>query len=208
MDGLTAKHDKDTATKQERRRSSVTFAPLPPSRIREHAMLPVPVHSQEIKSLEAKGFRSDYSLGDIIRSRSHMIIETSPESAFQAVDTLQRHDFAFVKRSDGSYSYAILAFRSLEPAEYQSDSTTSLEEHMAFVTYGSGLIKRIQRSKWSTSVRLVSVEGLGHHRRRQSVKRSTGDALEKDGWTPPSIISFIPASRQEDDVSLIGNQSR
>ena len=44
-----------------------------------------------------------------------MVVESTSKKSLRSVDSLQKHDFAFVKRSDKSFSYAILAFRSLEP---------------------------------------------------------------------------------------------
>ena len=93
---------------------------------------------------QCKGFREHYDLGDAIRSPSHMINEPISEQATKAVDVLRKHDFAFVKRSDGSYSYAILAYRS--------------EESMTFVMNGSGSTKMISKRHWSKLIRLVASE--------------------------------------------------
>ena len=76
-----------------------------------------------------QGFRRDYSIGEIIRSSSHMIIPQTSEQAIQSTSTLNKHDYAFIKRSDGSYSYAILAYRSMEPIK----GTNNSEECMVFV---------------------------------------------------------------------------
>ncbi len=57
-----------------------------------------------------KGFRGDYDLGDSARASSHMIVEPTSKQALQAAGSLNKHDFAFVKRSDGSCTYAILAY--------------------------------------------------------------------------------------------------
>ena len=109
-----------------------------------------PVQRASTSNEHTSGFRKDYVIGDLVRSTSHMI--TGPTS--QAIDMLQKHDFAFVKRSDGSYSYAILAFRSFEPIK----KGTGTEECMTFVTNESGSTKIIRERHWSELVRPASME--------------------------------------------------
>ena len=88
-----------------------------------------------------------------------MIIEPTPKQAIQAVDSLNTHDFAFVKRSDGSYSFAILAYRSMEPTK-RADGDAAMGKYMNFVICDSGSTKMVRMSHWSKSIRLVSMEGL------------------------------------------------
>lgn len=124
--------------RQAARRASVSFAPLPP-RLQRTTSLPArmdkiaeeePIHPAS--SSVSKGFRGDYDLGDTIRCQSHMIPQESKSDELEAaVCSLQKHDFAWVKRSNGSFSYAILAYRSLEPPGKKSSET--LDEYMAFV---------------------------------------------------------------------------
>ena len=129
-----------------------------------------------------KGSRRDYSLGETVRSPSHIIIEKTSELATQAVNTLQKRDFAFVRRSDGSYSFATLAYRSFEPMIKAAKNDAITEEYMTFVMDDIGSIKMIRQRHWSKLVCLVSMEGL--------------DAL------PPSMISFIPHVDHDDEYSL------
>lgn len=58
------------------------------------------------------GYRDNYYLGGEVTSASHMVSKYTPERAIPSVDLLQAHDFAWVKRSDGLLTYAILAHRS------------------------------------------------------------------------------------------------
>mmetsp|Transcript_20601 Transcript_20601/g.38906 ORF Transcript_20601/g.38906 Transcript_20601/m.38906 type:complete len:326 (+) Transcript_20601:306-1283(+) len=109
---------------------------------------------------QISGYRSDYSLGDTLRSASHVITEPTPEQAIQSVDSLKTHDFAFVKRSNGLHSFAILAHRSMEPTK-RADEDAAMGECMNFVIDDSGSTKMVRRSHWSRSIRLVSMEGLG-----------------------------------------------
>jgi len=105
---------------------------------------------------EAKaGFRIDYKLGEAARSASHMIIETDPQKAIDAVSSLSVHDFAFVENSDGLLSYAILALRSYEEPE---DSNGAPEECMTFVLSESGCTATVKKSHWSECIRLASPE--------------------------------------------------
>jgi len=78
----------------------------------------------------------DYELGEAIRSHSDMIAEAAE------VNTLENGEFAFVRRSNGSYSYAILFEHT--------------EDCMVFVIDDAGATKRISKKHWSNMVRLVS----------------------------------------------------
>ena len=100
------------------------------------------------------GYREDYFLGDVVKSSSHMIIEPAPRRAIRAVESLQIHDFAWVKRSDGLYTYAILAYRSTSPLT-ESPSTKEDEEYMYFVVDNIGSTKMVPKSRWHVNVRLV-----------------------------------------------------
>lgn len=151
---LTKAGLKENSDRPRRRRSSVTFAGLPPS-----------LSSAENKNTRHEsyhGFRSDYSLGETIRTPSHMTIEPTSEQAIRAVTSLKTHDFAFVKRSDGSYSFAILAYRSTKPLKGAED-TSATEECMNFVMSDNGATKTIRERHLSEFVRLVSMEESSGH---------------------------------------------
>lgn len=91
-----------------------------------------------------RGFRGDYVIGDAARSASHVVVGLSCEEAAAAAATLSHHDYAFVRRAGGGYSYAILASRS--------------EEVMTFVMGLEGTTKTIERRRWGELVRPVSPE--------------------------------------------------
>jgi len=93
------------------------------------------------------GCRRGYKLGETLRSPSH-----ATTAGTDAVGSMLDNDFAFVKRSDGSFSYAILAYRSDE----YDPVDRSLEESMAFVLSNSGQTKTIKKNQWGRCVRLVS----------------------------------------------------
>ena len=103
-----------------------------------------------------RGFRRDYALGDTARVESHMIIETNPE---RAIDSMCNHDFAWVKRSDGTYSYSILAYRSSSGGANEADEHDEegqAEECMTFVLNNLGHTKVISKSQWGKCIRLVA----------------------------------------------------
>ena len=98
------------------------------------------------------GFRHDYQLGDPLVDPAHARV--APAGAAAA---LRVHDFAFVRRSDGDFTYAIFAYRSAEPV--RRGGRTVLEECMTFVTSPEGHTKTVSRRRWDERVRLVAVEG-------------------------------------------------
>jgi len=79
------------------------------------------------------------------------------------IDSLKRHDFAFVKRSDGTYTYAILAFRSSDinskkATVVEEDSEEGDDEKMVFVMNNNGSTKIIRKKYWSKLIRFVSMK--------------------------------------------------
>ena len=129
----------------DRRRAAVTFAPLPTSCDQSKD-----TKSKQRPTVSCAGFRRDYELGETLRSPSHMIdniaqpITTSEENTNMG-SLLQKHDFAFIKRSDGSYTYAILACIDKDG------------ERMTFVLDNYGSTKVVRKRNWEKLVCLVSV---------------------------------------------------
>ena len=101
------------------------------------------------------GFRPDYKLGDALRSPDDMVVHPSREAQLDAVRSLGQHDFAFVRRSDGSFSYGILAF-----SKHASEGESG-EEALVFVLCEEGSTKSVKRKYWNDSIRLVNTRGLG-----------------------------------------------
>eukprot|EP00571_Detonula_confervacea_P008007 CAMPEP_0172315980 /NCGR_PEP_ID=MMETSP1058-20130122/26839_1 /TAXON_ID=83371 /ORGANISM="Detonula confervacea, Strain CCMP 353" /LENGTH=300 /DNA_ID=CAMNT_0013030191 /DNA_START=47 /DNA_END=949 /DNA_ORIENTATION=- len=198
--GATSKSSRRATT------ATVSFAPLPRPDLMRAISLNSFLHEKKKKSvahLRSKGFRQDYSIGDTVRSLSHMVTKSTPLESFRTANALQKHDFAFIKRTDGSFSYAILAFRSLElPHHKRKSYDVSLEEYMAFVMSGTGTIKMLNRKRWSKDIWLPSMVGLDHLSTRTCTKIKHEKTRKKDAkgeWSPPSIISFIPTVSSEDD---------
>jgi len=131
------------------------------------------VAHQNNQHQQHNGFRQDYLLGETARSSSHMRIEPCAEKATETIDSLAKHDFAFVKRTDGSYSYAILAHRSNEESKNQE----IVEECMTFALSNAGCTKMIKKSQWSKFVRLASSSSTKNYDRKEDLlqpKKATG----------------------------------
>eukprot|EP00956_Cyclotella_meneghiniana_P034219 scaffold102510_cov57-Cyclotella_meneghiniana.AAC.3 len=86
----------------------------------------------------------DYTLGEKARSFSHMMDAIRPQSVYQ----LKNGDFAFVKRSNGSWTYAMLAHRS-RGSSYE-------DEHMMFVLDEKGSSKVIDEKDWARFIRCLA----------------------------------------------------
>ena len=95
---------------------------------------------------ECHGFRKDYRLGDSARSVRHMKIETSLEQSFIEASKLKTYDFAFIKRNDGSWTYAICATQFKEAGE----------DCMLFVLNERGTTKVLKRRFWADFIRTVA----------------------------------------------------
>jgi len=151
------------------------------------------------------GFRKDYILGDSVRSPSHMI--TDPTS--QAISSLQKHDFAFIKRSDGSYTYAILACRSFVHIK----EGTETEKCMTFVMHVKGTTKVIRERHWNDFIRRpVSTEEDPHGQAASSAHTSvanvsTTKSMVSESEDLPDMISFEPAEVSDEECSLISSVS-
>jgi len=163
-----------------------------------------------------RGFRNDYILGDSVRCPSHMIAD--PTS--QDISSLQKHDFAFIKRSNGSYSYAILAFRSFMPTK----DGTGTEECMTFVMKENGSTKIIREKKWCEFIRPASVK-IPRNQASRMAKVATPKCITSPEEQPkqipvycqevsdeigdilPDLIVFDSTKILNDECSLISSVS-
>ena len=188
---------------------TVPLIPFPPSPVDK--IPPVERRHQHA------GFRHDYVIGDALRSPSHMIVDPSSERSLAKIGALQEHDFAFVRRSDGSFSYAILAYRHASPVKGARGRTGkgSTEECLTFVVSEIGTTKMVRRRFWSKFVRLVRAPPADGPRVEERAA-STGGELERpvlcqeieshDDSTPPKTIAFVPPDFNE-ECSLISSVS-
>mmetsp|Transcript_13333 Transcript_13333/g.25467 ORF Transcript_13333/g.25467 Transcript_13333/m.25467 type:complete len:212 (+) Transcript_13333:189-824(+) len=93
-------------------------------------------------------------LGDVGTSRD--MFECNPSCAWETTSSLQKHDFAFILRTDGRWTYAILADKQ--------------EKNMLFVVSLRGATKNISRNRFLDNVRLVNnsenLEKIDHHQQQ------------------------------------------
>ena len=144
------------------------------------------------------GFRSDYTLGEYSRHPSHMII---PQTT-ACIDTLGRYDFAFVKRSNGTYSYSILAYRTNSTDTTSGSSSSDIHDEkgecMAFVIDDIGSTKIISKKYWKKYIRLVaSEEEQSHQDHHPLLPVSQGDHSKKKKKNVVFCQEITVASYQE-----------
>ena len=120
--------------------------PPPPYRRRWDGGVLNNTHYRENKQVCVRR-RRDYVLGDPARSPFHMMMDTCPQ-ATNFVCELEIQDSAFVKRSDGAWSYAILAYRHR--------SRYGQEEFMVFLLNEIGATKIFMKRQWAKGIRCVA----------------------------------------------------
>lgn len=89
----------------------------------------------------------NYVLGDVVKSDHHMIVPASETEALSHGSSLNALDFAFVLRSNGSWTYAIVAERLFHE---------DLGLVLRFVLEKKGTTKTIRRKYWQKGVRPVN----------------------------------------------------
>mmetsp|Transcript_8977 Transcript_8977/g.15606 ORF Transcript_8977/g.15606 Transcript_8977/m.15606 type:complete len:532 (+) Transcript_8977:66-1661(+) len=112
-------------------------------------------------------------LGDT-GSPQDMIVESGDEMDRLRLHDLRLHDFAFIQRSDGRWTYAIIADRGYEM--------------MRFVVDADGNTKAFSKRRWSSSIRLVNPD-------RAWCLRGTGGKEEEEGVT--ARLQKVMAARKQ-----------
>ncbi|EJK65496.1 hypothetical protein THAOC_13629 [Thalassiosira oceanica] len=110
-----------------------------------------------------------YKLGEVCRSPSDMIIYRSNRDAINSASLLDKMDQAFLKRSTGLWTCAVLAERSLQPQLkgiknhwFTSDeiedlpNNVEMEESLLFVIDEDGATKIVKRKHWGRFVRRMA----------------------------------------------------
>lgn len=170
-------------------------------------------HLSWAEKQKLRGYRHDYTLGDVVRSRSDMVSECDEETSLKSVSSLHVHDFAFIKRSDGDWTYAVLALRSFETVR------GDLKECMTFVVDDYGATKTIDKFQWSNYIRLVCCKKQKVHVTKPAMKKSDpGNHFRSvkrkkkivpnkaNSWVPKKII-VQKNNHLGDDYSIISNVS-
>jgi len=129
------------------------------------------VINKSSKPKTADGKRRQYSLGDACRTPNDMIIHRSNQKAIQSTSLLKKWDQAFVKRSNGLWTVAVLIDRSLQPKNMKhrrheharwctvweiDPRSMELEESMLFAINGEGATKIINKKSWGEFVRRIT----------------------------------------------------
>jgi hypothetical protein len=110
-----------------------------------------------------------YNLGDACRTPHDMIICRSKQEAIESASVLKKWDGAFIKRSCGVWTYAILIERAPQPLnvlkkrlEYfywatvcEVDPRYEMEDSMLFAIDGEGATKIIPKHAWAKYVRRI-----------------------------------------------------
>jgi hypothetical protein len=89
-----------------------------------------------------KTYIHNLKLGDVGHPRCMMPAFASQPLALEKINSLQTYDFAFILRSNGQWTYAILADRQ--------------EYFVLFVADAVGTTKALGKNHWATSIRLVN----------------------------------------------------
>lgn len=81
-------------------------------------------------------FCRGYALGQAAKAPFHMVTKSSPQEAANELSLLKSHDFAFIKRTNEIWTYALLACRFVDESK---------EECMLFLLDSSGSTKIIKK---------------------------------------------------------------
>ena len=117
-------------------------------------------HKPKVKS-RGRMILPKFHLGDI-GSPQDMIIESNPSKVFQSIDSLKLYDFAWVKRSCGTWVYAIVAIIK---------SDVFANKSIQFVMDKKGSTKTLKAKYWINHIRLVNM---------RNVSSSESESLKKE----------------------------
>jgi len=158
-----------------------------------------------------------------------MMIVSNRAIAFKMANSLQTHDFAFVLRSNGQWTYAMVAHRgpiidtSSEIGSSSNDKgqriDSSSEDAILFVVDPAGSTKRLTKKYWSTCIRMVNsatVSSLIDMLRPPACRKEDtirylssvfggADNLRKNYWANPTQLKNLPQNmgNQPPTTSLV-----
>ena len=98
----------------------------------------------DISNFDRSTFLPHLDLGDAGTTRDMILFEHSPSIALKIMNSLRVHDFAFIQRSSGQWTYAIIAEKR--------------EDAIRFVVNGNGDTKTLSKKHWYTSIRWANPE--------------------------------------------------
>ena len=128
-----------------------------------------------------------YVLGEVARTPRDMMIYRSNNEAIRSASLIKKLDQAFIKRSNGLWTCAILADRALQPinatsnrrhdsshwfTEWEIDPTAmELEDSMLFVINEDGATKIIHKRNWGKFIRRLR---SFHEKEQMKLEREVG----------------------------------
>jgi len=133
-----------------------------------------------------------YNLGDACRSPQDMIICSSRQEATESAGLLKKWDGAFIKRSCGVWTYAILIEKAPQPLNvlkkrleyfywatvWEVDPRDEVEDSMLFAIDGDGSTKIIPKHTWAKYVRRVEPNPVPNIPKTvQEILRTVSDEL-------------------------------
>ncbi len=162
-----------------------------------------------------------YSIGDPCRTPQDMIICRSKEAALESADLLKKWDGAFVKRSCGVWTYAVLIERALQPMDvmkrrleylywksvWEVDPRCEMEDSMLFAIDGDGGTKIIPKHAWAKYVRRIQCSNIIPNTPRRDEKPASSKiepvpteiAFDTDGPEPNGLME--PSNQDGDNNS-------
>ncbi|KAL7494306.1 hypothetical protein ACHAWT_003113 [Skeletonema menzelii] len=141
-----------------------------------------------------------YNIGDACRTPQDMIICRSKEEATESAGLLKKWDGAFVKRSCGVWTYAVLIERALQPMDvikrrleyfywtsvWEVDPRYEMEDSMLFAIDVDGSTKIIPKHAWAKYVRRIQCNNTIPN----IPGRVSNPAPTKNDPTVPTQIAF------------------
>jgi hypothetical protein len=135
---------------------------------RENAALDESKRSERNERLKRKPLVR-YNLGDACRTPQDMVICRSKQEAIESASVLKKWDGAFIKRSCGVWTYAILIERAPQPLNvlkkrleyfywatvWEVDPRYEMEDSMLFAIDGEGATKIIPKHAWAKYIRRI-----------------------------------------------------
>ena len=103
-------------------------------------------------------FLPGYSLGQLPKHRSHMVIPTMREAGVEYASTLQPLDFAFVLRSDGYWTYGIVCdiIGPNGEGDIVGVGSQGNQQSIRFAFNLHGSNKTIHKKNWGHKIRLIN----------------------------------------------------
>ena len=145
-----------------------------------------------------------YNIGDACRTPQDMIICCSKEESIDSAGHMKKWDGAFIKRTSGVWTYAILIERSMQPIDvtkkrleymywasvWEVDPRCEMEDSMLFAIDDDGGTKIIPKRCWAKYVRRV------RHNPKPDLSRGT-----ITNPLPTEVTVEQPSTENDDDAT-------